>query len=290
MNYELRNSKISAIISTFGAELVGLYDDDGKNYIWSADEKVWKRHAPILFPIIGSLYEGKYKYSGQEYSISKHGFIRDMEGELDYYDNSRISITFKSNQDTLKMYPFKFEFTVVYELSADALVIKYLVKNVDEKAMYFALGFHPGFALPLSEDTKFEDYTVNFESECDFERVLINMSGLIIGGTSVFKEHSISLNREMFQKEAIILKNVPKHLSLSSEKFTTKVEFDFPDMEYLTLWTLPNDDAAYVCLEPWTSLIGKEGTLIDIEDIENIVKLEPNRFYKNELYIKLVEK
>ncbi len=289
MNYELRNSKINAIISTHGAELVGLYDSKGNNYIWSADEKVWKRHAPILFPIIGSLYEGKYIYDGKEYSITKHGFIRDMEGEVDYYDNSRISITFKSNQETLKMYPFKFEFTVVYELSADSLVIKYLVNNVDQKAMYFALGFHPGFALPMSEDKTFEDYSVNFAGDEDFERVEINMSGLMTGGTSVFKEHSIALNREMFEKEAIILKNTPKHLVLCSDD-DIKLELNYPDMEYLTLWTLPREDAAYVCLEPWTSLIGEEGKLVRIEDIENIVKLESKRFYKNELYIKLVEK
>ena len=82
MRYILKNAEITAVVESLGAELVSLTDRTGTEYIWSADEKYWNRHSPILFPIVGRLKENKYKFEGKEYSLPQHGFARDEEFEL----------------------------------------------------------------------------------------------------------------------------------------------------------------------------------------------------------------
>ncbi len=286
MNYELRSGKISVLISSLGAEIVCLRDEKGNDYIWTGEEQVWKRNAPALFPIIGSLYDGKYKYNGDYYNITKHGFLRDMEGAVDYYDSNRISFSFKSNEKTLKMYPFKFEISVMYELSVDGIILKYLVKNLDDKQMYFSLGFHPGFLLPFGgDDAKFEDYYVSFDADGEVKRINITMDGFLTGEKTPFEQNEVHLTREMFENEAIILENTSKKVCITSDKSDKQIVMEFPYMNYMTLWTLPREDAQFVCVEPWTSLVGEDGKVLDLKDIENIVSLEAGGFYKNEVAI-----
>ncbi len=290
MIYQLRNSRLSVNVSSVGAELMNLRDHLDIEYIWQGDENTWARRSPILFPIIGGMKDGKYIYEENEYEITKHGFLRNTEGVVDYYDNTRISITFKSDENTRKSYPFEFEMTVVYELSGDKLVVNYLVKNCDDKTMYFALGFHPGFKLPMDDETEFEDYYLDFASADGMERVEITLTGFLTGGYSDFTDSKIELNREMFENEAIILKNAPKSVRISSDKVDKEIYMEYPDMDYVAIWTLPDERAKYVCVEPWTGLVGEESGVVLLKDVKGIVSLEAGAFYKNEISIQIMDK
>ncbi len=290
MIYQLMNSRLSVNISSVGAELMNLRDHLDVEYIWQGDENTWSRRSPLLFPIIGGMKDGKYIYEGKEYEMTKHGFLRNTEGVVDYYDNTRISITFKSDETTRRSYPFDFEMTVVYELSGNKLVVNYLVKNCDDKTMYFALGFHPGFKLPMDDGSEFEDYYIDFGEAKDMQRVDITMTGFLTGDYSDFKDSKISLNREMFENEAIILKGAPKSVILSSDKVDKEVLMDYPDMDYVALWTLPDERAKYICIEPWTGLVGEEKGVVPLKDVKGIVSLEAGDFYKNEISIQILDK
>lgn len=35
--------------------------------MWDAKPEYWKRTSPVLFPIVGSLNNGSYRYEGKEY-------------------------------------------------------------------------------------------------------------------------------------------------------------------------------------------------------------------------------
>mgnify|MGYP001165784531 CR=1 FL=1 len=41
-----------------------------------------KRHSPVLFPIVGSVWENEYRIDGATYNLTQHGFARDMNFEL----------------------------------------------------------------------------------------------------------------------------------------------------------------------------------------------------------------
>ena len=81
-------------------------DDNGKVY--------WKRHAPVLFPIVGKLKRNQTIINGRTFEIPQHGFARDMEFEpVTKLDNFH-SYVLKSNKYTLARYPFDFELTNTY--------------------------------------------------------------------------------------------------------------------------------------------------------------------------------
>ena len=48
-------------------------DENGKVY--------WKRHSPVLFPVVGKLKKNQTIINGRIYEMQQHGFARDMEFE-----------------------------------------------------------------------------------------------------------------------------------------------------------------------------------------------------------------
>lgn len=81
--YQLKNEQICISVDSFGAELKSLKKTaTGTEYFWDAKPEYWKRSSPVLFPIVGSLNQGAFRYAGKEYSMSQHGFARDMEFAL----------------------------------------------------------------------------------------------------------------------------------------------------------------------------------------------------------------
>ena len=47
--------------------------------------------------------------------------------------------------------------------------------------MYFGLGGHPGFNVPLTEGKRFEDYRLRFENPCHPQNVSFNEACFVTG-------------------------------------------------------------------------------------------------------------
>ena len=76
----LENAYLMVEVSDAGAELSRVYDKKKeREVLWNADPKYWGRHSPILFPFVGKLNGGVYRYEGNEYTRGAHGFARAME-------------------------------------------------------------------------------------------------------------------------------------------------------------------------------------------------------------------
>ena len=68
MIYTLENENIRVVASSNGGELHSIKKiNDETEYLWNGDERYWKYHAPVLFPIVGKVNGGKYKIDGIEY-------------------------------------------------------------------------------------------------------------------------------------------------------------------------------------------------------------------------------
>ncbi len=66
MEYTLENKNIKISTRTFGGELTSLSSKkDNTEYLWNGDEKYWKYHSPILFPIVGKVLNNKYIAEGK---------------------------------------------------------------------------------------------------------------------------------------------------------------------------------------------------------------------------------
>ena len=153
--FQISNDKITIQIDSMGAELKSLKDiASGREYMWNADPKYWKRTSPVLFPLVGGLKDGVYRLDGKEYPMGQHGFARDMEFRLKSQTAHEIWFTLESDNETLKRYPYQFILELGYELSDRTMIVKWRVKNPADERMYFAIGGHPAFLCPIENGTK----------------------------------------------------------------------------------------------------------------------------------------
>ncbi|MEG6571275.1 aldose 1-epimerase family protein [[Clostridium] cellulosi] len=280
MTFEIMSDGAVAQIDSKGAELISLKDIFGTEYIWQGDEKYWNRHSPILFPIIGEQKNGQYEYNGKIYSISRHGFARDMEFKVINHTRDRIILALSFDENTLKKYPFNFRLQVTFSLESAVLHVEYLVQNIGDSEMFFCIGGHTGYNVPLMPDEKFEDYYVKFEKHENFNRMLLNENGLYSGKTRHFLDgDSFQLNHSIFDDDAVVPDKLnSKSVSLVSRKTGRGVTVEFPDFDNLAIWS-PKGDAPFVCLEPWNGQASDESDDINLCSKKGIIELKAGGFY-----------
>ena len=141
MIYEIENEYMKVSVDVIGAELKSVLRKDGNiEHLWQGDEKYWTSRSPILFPIVGRLFEGRYSFNGKEYEMNPHGLLRKSKFALVDKTCKKMTFAYSANDDTFARYPFKFIFTVEYLLCKNTLSVVYSVKNVGKDTMYFGLG------------------------------------------------------------------------------------------------------------------------------------------------------
>ncbi|MBQ8546238.1 MAG: aldose 1-epimerase family protein [Clostridia bacterium] len=278
----IKNDVLTVQISSLGAELYSIKTNDGCEYMWQGDSKYWAGRAPIMFPICGRFFGGKYTYLGKEYEMGSHGIARHCEFSLESQDEASITLSLVGNEETKKSYPFDFVFDVTFTLVDSSLRIGYKVKNTDTKELIFALGAHPAFNVPLENGLSFEDYRVEFEKECDAFRLDLSPTcfctyedKLYLGG----KTKTIDLKHELFDNDAIFLYNTPKVITLTSDKGSRSVTVKFDNMKYVGLWHATKTDAPYVCIEPWCSIPSGDGVVDDLITKKDMVHLSPESIH-----------
>ena len=113
----LKNNELTLQIDEIGAELTSITDNKTQTqYLWNADSTYWKRHSPILFPIVGSLKNQSYTYNGQQFTMSQHGFARDLEFNVTCKTDTEVWLRLDATEETKKAYPFLFVLEIGYQL------------------------------------------------------------------------------------------------------------------------------------------------------------------------------
>ena len=292
MNYILENNNIKISASTFGGELNNLITKkDNIEFLWNGNEKYWKYHSPILFPIVGKVFNNKYRVENMEYELPQHGLARTREFKMIEKDDNHIVFELLWSEDTLKIYPYKFSLRLSYELLENGVKVGYKVKNLDDKEIYFSIGGHPAFMCPLLSEEKFEDYYFEFNQKENVGTMELDTDkGYLTGNTNEFFNNSniINLNLELFKYDALVFSNLKSSLiTLKSNKNNKELTMDFTGFPYLALWTKPTG-APFICIEPWyghTDYKDFNGELKDKEGIEKLsIDGEFNAEYK--LFIK----
>tara|TARA_R110000868_G_scaffold19310_9_gene83220 strand:+ start:4631 stop:5521 length:891 start_codon:yes stop_codon:yes gene_type:complete len=282
--YTLENDTLKITVNQIGAELCEIKSVKHKtDFMWDANPAVWGSFAPNLFPIIGALKEDTYTFENQKYTLPKHGFVRSND-HVKLIEQTANSLTFglSYSEDSLKIYPFKFQFAITYTLKDNCIDVLHTIKNVDDKALFFSVGGHPAFKCPVFKDENYEDYSLEFETIENSKNHLINMeNGLISSKTkSLFNNsNTIHLNHELFNEDALVYKDLKsRKVTLKSAKKGPILSVNFPDFSYLGIWAKPNGN--YVCIEPWLGIADSETTNQNLKDKEGILKLDPNKTFK----------
>ena len=283
MIYTLENENIRVVASSNGGELNSIKKiNDETEYLWNGDEKYWKYHAPVLFPIVGKVNGGKYKVDGIEYELPQHGLARTREFKLIEKSESRIVFELQYDEETLKVYPFKFVLRIGYTLMEYGVETSYEVINNDNKDIYFSIGGHPAYMCPINQGESFEDYYFEFDKVEKSSKILLSSNGLFTKNTELImnNDKELPLNIEMFKDDAIIFNDLKSNkISLKSRKSDKSITMDFSGFPYLGLWTKPTG-APFVCIEPWFGHADYEDFNGDFKDKEGINKLAVGERFK----------
>lgn len=280
MEFKIKNEFLELTVSSHGAEKQSLVSKEGLNYLRDVDQ-FWGRKAPLLFPIVGKLRDLKTFINNKEYHMNQHGFLRDQEFELFSQTENELILINKFNNETLKMFPFEYKILVKYTLIGKTLDTTIIVENEDYQVIPFNYGGHPGFRCPLYENETFEDYTVKFEQEENFDAPLV----VLENGTLDF-DHTVSyknikdlqLDYKYFETDAIVIPNVKSQSVKLVNKEQKGVKFDFKGFPSLAIWTRPN--APFVCLEPWIGYADKYNSNYQFIEKDNIIFLNPNEKFE----------
>ncbi len=254
MQAVIENEQLKVTINHFGAELSSIVNKaTGAEYMWNADERFWKRSAPVLFPFVGSLKNKEFQYEGKAYPMGQHGFARDMEFSLVSNDGGEVWFSLSSDESTYEKYPFAFTLELGYRLAGKKLTVLWRVVNEDDKTMYFSIGGHPAFMCPLDGEGTQTDYYLQFDTDKNLTYSKLSDNGLVYkkdnvldinGGTMRITEH-------LFDEDALVVENGQAHrVSLCKPDRTPylTVEFDAP---LFGLWSPAKKNAPFVCIEPW---------------------------------------
>ena len=291
MIYTLRNEHLTVKIHDKGATLWSIKDSDGTEYLWQGNPQYWQDRAPNLFPYIARMTKGRYTLNGKTYKMDIHGFAKDMTFKAKQMSDTYIIFTIMYTQETYKQYPYKFTFSVVYKLDGNRIKVNYLVRNNDDKTMYFGLGAHPGFNVPFEGGMTFEDYYLEFDSVSDVKRVGFSTDCFVNGELSPFLlEHgtTLALRHSLFDDDAIVLKDMAHSITLASAKKEKCIRVTYPSMSYLGIWHMPKTDAPYVCIEPWSSLPSRKRIVENLETQPGLVALEKDCEYENQWDIEIL--
>ncbi len=294
MTYTIENDRFVAKIDDFGAELFSLSGKgNGKEYIWTGDPAYWDRHNPHLFPVLCSLKDNKTHFYGKEYEIPKHGFANNSRFSLSSLEKSRISLSLASSEETKKMYPFDFVFTVTHELTDDGFKTVYTVKNESAREMAFHVGGHTGFLLPFSDGCDFSDLVLKFDAPESAVNYCASTGATIadhVGHRDLIRESdTLKLSYEMFDLDSLILDDLHSGGVAVVDPNGKGVHVDTSGFSCLGVWTPGGGKhAPFICLEPWNGLPAFDDEKPEFFDKPHAVRLMPGKVYETSYTVKFL--
>lgn len=286
MSIIIENENLRVAIQPKGAELDSIVHKQNQlEYLWQGDAAFWGKKSPILFPIVGTLKDNSYSYEGKNYYLPRHGFARDRTFVVEKQTADTATFLLKSDAESLKIYPFEFEFRLHYALKDNTLSVSYDVKNITQGDMYFSVGGHPAFRLPLVENTDYTDYFIELNTIETSGRYPLSNDGLLELSANPFLEdaNEIPLHPSLFYEDAVVLKHLKSNsMAIRSDKTPHGLAMTFDGFPYFGIWAAK--DAPFVCLEPWCGIADSVNTTQDLT-----LKGGINKLAKGERFVRTWE-
>lgn len=265
----LQNNELTVEINELGAQLHSIKRRDSDiEYLWQGDPKSWGRQAPILFPFVGRLKDDQYQFAGQTYHQTQHGFARDRKFAIINQTADQVLLEQRSDEDTRKVFPFEFILRVNYQLNGDRLVIHYQVENPADHSLIYAIGAHPGFNMPLTDQGKFENVQFSVSPAEEYSRVVLRGPYNDSGHPQLIDMHKpFMLDHELFNNDAIIFKTGGSDFAATLTDQTSKhgVTVTTLGTKYVGLWSAYPAKASFACVEPWWGIadnVNADGLLL----------------------------
>jgi galactose mutarotase-like enzyme len=282
MTIIIENDVLRVGIKPNGAELDSIrHKQHQLDYLWQGDAAFWGKQSPILFPIVGTLKDNRFDYKGKSYHLPRHGFARDKTFVVEQQSADKATFLLVSDAESLKIYPFSFELRLHYTLLDNALKVTYDVKNTGTSPMYFSIGGHPAFRLPLVEKTVYTDYFIELNTPETRGRYPLSKDGLLELTPNPFLQNTdtIPLHPSLFYEDAVVLKHISAtSMAIRSDKTPHGLRMNFEGFPYFGIWAAK--DAPFVCLEPWCGISDSVNTTQALTKKEGIHKLASQKTFE----------
>lgn len=289
MLYTISNEYLTVTAAEKGAELQSVRDSGGTEYLWQGDPAYWKSRAHNIFPYIARLVEGKYYMDGELHEMPIHGIAPYAQFRLIEKEEDKMALEI-TDEGCYEQYPRRFALRIRYALQAAELCITYEVENRDERMMYYGIGGHPGFRIPVHEGLAFEDYRLRFPASPGAKRIIFNDDCFVSGREEAYaleEDQYIPLRHDLFDRDAIVLRDVAREVTLETKDGEPVWTVAFPDFTYVGMWHRPKSDAPFVCIEPWSSLPSAAGGITVFEEKEDLLRLAPGNTWSTTWTIRL---
>ena len=292
----ISNGSLTASIDTMGAQLMSLQKGESE-YLWQGDVNWWPRRAPILFPIVGVLKDGKAESAEGTVSLARHGLARLNQFEVVEKSDSSVTLQLKSTEETRMSYPYDFELKLIFSVDGDTLTQTYEVTNPANVVLPFTLGAHPAFNIPIPgvEAASLDQYHLLFTHSWTSYGPSITDDGLCDYATPqrlIVDSDTLSLSWELIDREkTITLEDVPdRRITLAANVEASSeahgIQMDFEGFDYLGIWSAA-PGCPFVALEPWCGIADTVDCDGIFEHKPGIISLEPGQSIAKTLSIKV---
>lgn len=282
--YTLKNEYLKLNISELGAELCRIQSQKTmRNYLWNADSLFWGRHSPVLFPIVGKVWQGEYRNAGEVYHLSQHGFARDSVFKLVSKQANELWFALESSKSTLEKYPFAFTLKIGYRLSGKKIEVLWEVHNVGQEVLSFQIGAHPAFYYWSPESEGKTKAYLDFHTSSVLASEKISKDGFRVPGESypLALEQGLAVIEEgtLYGNTWILENDQVKKVSLlnSDKEAYLQMEFDAP---VLGIWSPGKANCPFICIEPWYGVCDSEKFDGELKQKDYINKVQINSVFK----------
>lgn len=283
--HTLKNDVLTVQVKEHGAELASIMKGSTE-YLWQADPAFWGRHSPVLFPIVGSVWEKRYRIDGVEYEMGQHGFARDMDFTLVDGNETEVRYRLESSAETLAKYPYPFVLEIAYRLEGNKLDVIWDVYNPSEEDIFFQIGAHPAFYYPDYDPKAPERGFLSFNRTEGLECIRIKEKGCVDAVTKypleIPAEGKLPLTRETFDEiDTIVLEDSQVgHVTLHRNDGSPWLSLSF-DAPVVGIWSPPTKNAPFICLEPWYGRCDRAGYEGDYRDKDWMNRLAPGERFSS---------
>jgi galactose mutarotase-like enzyme len=247
--YELENEHLALSVNELGAELSSLRDSEGRELLWQGGSE-WARRAPVLFPIVGRVPDDRLTVDGRQYTMSQHGFARDLPFAVERSGDESLTFTLVDDERTRRQFPFPFVLQLRYTLTGGTLEVCYRLENPGDATLHASLGAHPGFRWPLPGARSRDSHTIEFDHEepAPIRRL---QDGLLLpqGFPTPVSGSTLELRDSLFAADAVIFDSIESRSVRYTAPGAPSITVNFPDFPILGVWSKAPGE--FVCIEPW---------------------------------------
>lgn len=275
----IENEQLRVQVDPHGAQMHSIrLKNSTKEYLWQGNPTAWDRQAPILFPFVGKLKDDQFKFKGKTYHQTQHGFARDSDFQVVDQSQSAVSFQLEDSPKTLTVYPFKFNLRVSYQLIGHRIQVSFDVLNpASDKKLFYAIGAHPGFHIPLSDD-QFEDYRLEAQPAQKYPLNLLTHSYNELGvakNKPLDLQEPLIMTHQLFKNDVLTLvtKGRPISLKLWNPQNKHGIELAADNAQFIGLWSSYPSIGDFVCIEPWWGIadnVKSDGQLIHKQAIHQL--------------------